>query len=213
MLTDAGERDKKSATPRIRSTCRKGTDTGAALVVERARRAQLNGPAAGPQLAAAGGQDVLDPVCIRAVCQGEEVAAAGRKHIDRCLITPPGRPAPVNEHAKAGHPGRDQPGEAVQAGLVPTPYRLGYWHVSTLLPQASRSFPDQHFIHRRAQYPAKRHRAQQLSLPARRSPRSGCMTLVPVMPRRTGQNGGSARVLPDLVHHSASPSIDVVGAA
>ena len=25
--------------------------------------------------------------------------------------------------------------------------------------------------------------------------------------------GGSARVLPDLVHHSASPSIDVVGAA
>ena len=27
------------------------------------------------------------------------------------------------------------------------------------------------------------------------------------------QNGGSARVLPDLVHHSASPSIDVVGAA
>jgi len=27
------------------------------------------------------------------------------------------------------------------------------------------------------------------------------------------QIGGSARVLPDLVHHSASPSIDVVGAA
>jgi len=27
------------------------------------------------------------------------------------------------------------------------------------------------------------------------------------------ENGGSARVLPDLVHHSASPSIDVVGAA
>jgi len=25
--------------------------------------------------------------------------------------------------------------------------------------------------------------------------------------------GGSARVLPDLVHHSASPSIDVVGVA
>jgi len=29
----------------------------------------------------------------------------------------------------------------------------------------------------------------------------------------TAPNGGSARVLPDLVHHSASPSIDVVGAA
>jgi len=31
--------------------------------------------------------------------------------------------------------------------------------------------------------------------------------------RSADQNGGSARVLPDLVHHSASPSIDVVGAA
>ena len=30
--------------------------------------------------------------------------------------------------------------------------------------------------------------------------------------RSADQNGGSARVLPDLVHHSASPSIDVVGA-
>ena len=30
---------------------------------------------------------------------------------------------------------------------------------------------------------------------------------------RAGDNGGSARILPDLVPHSASPSIDVVGAA
>src|SRR5215469_16440732 len=44
--------------------------------------------------------------------------------------------------------------------------------------------------------------------------RQNAVFCAPRLPRQRAasgiQNGGSARVLPDLVHHSASPSIEVV---
>ena len=76
------------------------------MVVEEARCAQRDGLAAGAELAAACSQDVLHPVRLRAIGQGDDVAVARAEDIDWCLVAAPGAAATVDDHAEAGHPGR-----------------------------------------------------------------------------------------------------------
>src|SRR5690242_14682685 len=82
-------------------------------------------------------RDVFDPVRVRAIGQGDDVAVAGAEHIDRCLVAAPGAAATVNDHAEARHPGCDMPGEVVQPGLVPLPDHFGYRHTSSCLASGS----------------------------------------------------------------------------
>ncbi len=119
-----------------------GANAGAALIVKQARGPYLNDLAAGAELAAARGQDILNPVAIWAICQGDDLAIAGAEHIDRCLVGPTGPTATVNDHAEARHPGRDVPRDAVQPGLIPSSDHLRYRHAGAFLlryPAALRS--------------------------------------------------------------------------
>ena len=50
------------------------TDAAPVLVVNQLRRDPADGPPSGHQLAAACGQDVLDPVTVRAIGQGKKIA-------------------------------------------------------------------------------------------------------------------------------------------
>src|SRR3984957_3627853 len=108
-----------------------GADAAPGLVVVQARRGQLDEAPAGPQLAAAGRQDVLDPVGVRAVGQGQDVAVLDGEDVDRRLVHAPGAPATVHDHAETGHPGGDAPGHLVQPGLVPLPYYPRNWHAAS----------------------------------------------------------------------------------
>src|SRR5206468_8668539 len=86
-----------------------------------------------PQLAPAGGQDVLDPVGVLAVGQRKDIALLGGEHIDRRLIFAAGAPARVDDHTEAGHPGGYVPGDPVQPGLVPPSYDPGNRHAASLI--------------------------------------------------------------------------------
>src|SRR5215472_9158937 len=63
----------------------------------------------------------------------------GREHVNRRLVAAPGAPAAMDDHPEPGHPGRDVPGEPVEPGLVPPPYRPGNRHATTLPDDPGRS--------------------------------------------------------------------------
>lgn len=89
------------------------------------------------------GQDVLDPVGVRAVGQGQDIAVLGGEHIDRRLIQPPGAPTTVDDYTEAGHPGGDVPGHPVQPGLVPLPDDPRNGHAASLIRACSPGWPTQ----------------------------------------------------------------------
>src|SRR5215813_14256835 len=106
-----------------------GADAAPGLVVVQARRHEPDGASPGLQLAAAGRHDVLDPVRVGTVGQGDQVAVRGREHVHRRPVAAAQSPAAVHDDTEARQPRRDVPGEAVQANLVPLPYSAGNRHV------------------------------------------------------------------------------------
>src|SRR4029453_1796188 len=113
-----------------------GADAPAPLVVVQPRGHQPDHAASRLQLAAARGQDVLDPVGVGAVGQGEAVAVPGGEDVHRGPVAAAGAPAAVLDHAEAGQPGRDAPGDPVQADLVPAPDRPWDRHDTSLVAAA-----------------------------------------------------------------------------
>src|SRR6266487_2101914 len=103
-------------------------DAATALVVKQARCAEPDGAPSGVQFAAAGGQHVFDPVGVRTVGQGEEVAVLGAEYVHRRLVVTSGAPTAVYDDAEARHPGCDTGGEPVEANLVPPPHPPGNRH-------------------------------------------------------------------------------------
>src|SRR5262249_37574125 len=118
-----------------------GTDGAPGLVVKEARRDQPDDASAGPQLATVRGQNVLDPVGVWTVGQGEDIAVFGGEHIDRCLVFAPGASATVDDDAEAGRPWGDVPGDAVQPGLVPLPHDPGNRHAASFIAAIAREQP------------------------------------------------------------------------
>src|SRR6185437_11560254 len=79
-------------------------------------------------LAAACGQDVLDPIGARAVRQSYDIAIADRENIDWRLVTAARVPATVDDNTKAGDPRSNVLGDPVQPDLVPPAYDLRNRH-------------------------------------------------------------------------------------
>lgn len=79
-----------------------GADAAPGLAVIQARCGHLDDASAGPRLAVARSQDVLDPVAVRAVCHGQDATFVGCEDIDRRLVLPPGTPATVGNYAETG---------------------------------------------------------------------------------------------------------------
>ena len=112
------------------------------LVVNQLGRDQSDSPPSGHQSAAACGQDVLDPVTVRAIGQGKKIAIPGREHIDRRLVATARTPASVSHNAEARHPGsnalvtRFRPtlfhrAKALGSGILVSPQRHGSSHPRT----------------------------------------------------------------------------------
>ena len=111
-----------------------GADGLPGLVAVQARCGQPDRVPAGVQLAAARGQDVLDPVAVRAIGEGEDVPVLGREDVDRRLVAAARAPAMVDDDAQAGCPRGDVPGDPVQPGLVPARYDPGNRHAAPSAP-------------------------------------------------------------------------------
>ena len=83
----------------------------------------------GPQAAAVGGKDVLDPVAVHAVGESDADTGCGPEHVHRRLVASPGMATLVRDHSEPWALRGDVPGDPVQPDPVQTCDEPGEWHM------------------------------------------------------------------------------------